>query len=112
MNHEHPSSSPLGLGATAVITYCVQDGQQEGYDAWLNEIGPLCRGYPGHLDLQIIRPVPGLTVTYTVIIRFDPRAVHGTVRRRAGQADDPASLCHSATAPEGPAELSGNPYRV
>ncbi len=73
MNHEHPSSSTGGQGATAVITHRVRDGQQEGYDAWLNEIGPLCRSYPGHLDLQIIRPIPGLTATYTVIIRFDTR---------------------------------------
>ncbi len=73
MNHEHPSSSTLERGATAVITHRVRDGQQEGYDAWLNEIGPLCRSYPGHLDLQIIRPIPGLTATYTVIIRFDTR---------------------------------------
>ncbi|MGB5056869.1 MAG: hypothetical protein WBO24_20930 [Nitrospirales bacterium] len=73
MNHEHPSSSTSGRGATAVITHRVRDGQQEGYDAWLNEIGPLCRSYPGHLDLQIIRPIPGLTATYTVIIRFDAR---------------------------------------
>ncbi|HBP89447.1 MAG TPA: hypothetical protein PKK23_09560 [Nitrospirales bacterium] len=73
MNHEHPSSSTSGRGATAVITHRVRDDQQEGYDAWLNEIGPLCRSYPGHLDLQIIRPIPGLTATYTVIIRFDAR---------------------------------------
>ena len=56
-----------------MITHRVRDGQQEGYDDWLNEIGPLCRSYPGHLDLQIIRPIPGLTATYTVIIRFDTR---------------------------------------
>jgi uncharacterized protein len=73
VNHEYPPSSTLGRGATAVITHRVRDGQQEGYDAWLNEIGPLCRSYPGHLDLQIIRPIPGLTATYTVIIRFDTR---------------------------------------
>ena len=73
MNHEYPSSSTSGWGATAVITHRVRDGQQEGYDDWLNEIGPLCRSYPGHLDLQIIRPIPGLTATYTVIIRFDTR---------------------------------------
>jgi uncharacterized protein len=73
VNHEYPPSSTLGRGATAVITHRVRDGQKEGYDAWLNEIGPLCRSYPGHLDLQIIRPIPGLTATYTVIIRFDTR---------------------------------------
>jgi uncharacterized protein len=73
VNHEYPPSSTLGRGATAVITHRVGDGQQEGYDAWLNEIGPLCRSYPDHLDLQIIRPILGLTATYTVIIRFDTR---------------------------------------
>lgn len=73
MNHEHPSLNTIARGATAVITHRVRDGQQAGYDAWLNEIGPLCRSYPGHLDLQIIRPIPGLTATYTVIIRFDTK---------------------------------------
>jgi uncharacterized protein len=73
VNYEQSSSSTLGRGATAVITHRVRDGQQEGYEDWLNEIGPLCRSYPGHLDLQIIRPIPGLTATYTVIVRFDTR---------------------------------------
>lgn len=62
------------IGATVVITHRVHEGKQAEYDAWLNEIGPLCRASPGHLDWQIIRPVPGLTATYTVIIRFDTRA--------------------------------------
>ncbi len=37
-------------GSTVVITHRVRDGQQPGYEAWLNEIGPLCRSYPGMLD--------------------------------------------------------------
>lgn len=73
MNHEYPSSSRIERGAIAVITHRVREGQQVGYDDWLNEIGPLCRSYRGHLDLQIIRPIAGLTGTYTVIIRFDTR---------------------------------------
>jgi len=78
VNHENPSSSPIERGATAVITHRVREGQQAGYDDWLNEIGPLCRSYRGHLDLQIIRPIAGLTGTYTVIIRFDTREhLHG-----------------------------------
>lgn len=60
-------------GATAVITHRVRDGQQGHYEGWLNEIGPLCRGSRGHLDWQIVRPIAGLTGTYTVIIRFDTR---------------------------------------
>jgi len=60
-------------GATVVITHRVREGQQDQYESWLNEIGPLCRSYPGHLDWQIIRPIAGLTGTYTVVIRFDTR---------------------------------------
>lgn len=73
MNHEDLTSSTIERGATAVITHRVREGQQAGYDAWLNEIGPLCRSSRGHLDWQIVRPIPGLTGTYTVIIRFDTR---------------------------------------
>lgn len=58
-------------GATVVITHRVRDGKQADYDNWLNEIAPLCKASPGHLDWQIIRPIIGLTETYTVIIRFD-----------------------------------------
>jgi antibiotic biosynthesis monooxygenase (ABM) superfamily enzyme len=60
-------------GATVVITHRVRDGQHETYATWLNEIGPLVRAWKGHLDWQIIRPLTGLTGTYTVVIRFDSR---------------------------------------
>ncbi|MBJ6800901.1 antibiotic biosynthesis monooxygenase [Geomonas propionica] len=58
-------------GATVVITHRVKDGQQAGYDEWLEEIGPLCRASLGHLDWHIVRPLPGLSETYTIVIRFD-----------------------------------------
>lgn len=60
-------------GATVVITHRVRDGQQADYDDWLNQIAPVCRSFPGHLDWQIIRPLAGLTSTYSVVIRFDNR---------------------------------------
>jgi len=60
-------------GATVVITHRVRHGHQSDYEAWIREIDPVCRAAPGHLDLQIIRPVPGLTSTYTVVDRFDSR---------------------------------------
>lgn len=63
--------NPSGNGATAVITHRVKAGEQHVYESWLEEIGPLCRQAPGHLDLQIIRPIPDLTGTYTVVMRFD-----------------------------------------
>lgn len=70
------ASDPLmsgqeSTGATAVITHRVRDAHHAGYESWLGEIGPLCRSATGLLDWQIVRPVPGVTGTYTVIIRFD-----------------------------------------
>lgn len=58
-------------GASVVITHQVIDGKQNEYENWLNEISPICRSATGHLDWQIVRPIPTLTSTYTVIIRFD-----------------------------------------
>jgi antibiotic biosynthesis monooxygenase (ABM) superfamily enzyme len=61
-------------GATVVITHRVRAGRHADYEAWLEEIAPLCRASPGHLDWHIVRPIPGLTETYTVVIRFDTTA--------------------------------------
>lgn len=61
-------------GATVVISHRVRADRHAEYEAWLQEIAPLCRAAPGHLDWQIVRPVAGLTETYTVIIRFDTSA--------------------------------------
>ena len=57
-------------GATVVITHRVRHDKQADYEKWLEEIAPLARVAPGHLDWHIIRPIPGLSETYTVIIRF------------------------------------------
>ncbi|WP_067037069.1 antibiotic biosynthesis monooxygenase [Allomuricauda sp. CP2A] len=58
-------------GASVVINHQILEGKQPEYENWLNEIGPLCRNYEGHIDWQIIRPIPNVTFTYTVILRFD-----------------------------------------
>ena len=68
------SGSPVNEGATAVITHRVREDKHPQYEAWLDEIAPLCKASPGHLDWHIVRPIPGLTATYTVIIRFDTAA--------------------------------------
>jgi antibiotic biosynthesis monooxygenase (ABM) superfamily enzyme len=87
MNTDAASVSSIDPGATVVITHRVREGEHPDYDRWLNEIGPLARASTGNLDLQIIRPIPGLTETYTVVIRFDTRAhlqgwMESPVRRR------------------------------
>lgn len=61
-------------GATVVISHRVRKGRQAEYERWLDEIGPLCRASPGHLDWQIIRPIEGLSDLNTVVIRFDTTA--------------------------------------
>jgi len=58
-------------GATAVISHRVRHDRQADYERWMAEIAPLSRAAPGHLDWHVIRPIPGLTETFTVIIRFD-----------------------------------------
>lgn len=61
-------------GATVVISHRIKRDAHAAYEEWLKEIGPVCRSFPGHLDWQIIRPIKGLSGTYTVVIRFDTQA--------------------------------------
>lgn len=65
-----PQSSPETTGASVVITHRVQPNLHAEYEAWLNEIGPLCRASAGLLDWHIIRPIKGVTDTYSVMIRY------------------------------------------
>lgn len=57
-------------GASVVITHHILEGKQKEYEGWLDEIIPQTRHAEGFIDLQIVRPIPGLTFVYTVIIRF------------------------------------------
>jgi antibiotic biosynthesis monooxygenase (ABM) superfamily enzyme len=61
-------------GATVVITHRVRDDKLAEYEEWLKEIAPLARSSPGNLDWHVVRPIPGLTATFTVILRFDSEA--------------------------------------
>lgn len=58
-------------GATVVITHRIRAEKLAEYEDWLGEIAPLCKASPGHLDWHIVRPIKGVTETYTIIIRFD-----------------------------------------
>jgi uncharacterized protein len=74
MSGEAVTENPEHAGATVVITHRVRTDKHADYERWLDEIAPLCKAWPGHLDWQIVRPLKGLTETYTVVIRFDTRA--------------------------------------
>ncbi len=58
-------------GATVVISHKLRNGAQDEYEKWIEKIMPIGVASPGYLDSYIVRPVAGLTETYTVIIRFD-----------------------------------------
>jgi uncharacterized protein len=60
--------------ATVVITHRVCSDKHSEYESWLNEISPLCKASEGYLDWHIVRPISGLSETFTVIIRFDTQA--------------------------------------
>jgi len=65
-----PAITPYD-GATVVITHRIQNNRQDAYESWIKTIAPLCKAAPGFLDWHIVRPISGITATYTVIIRFD-----------------------------------------
>jgi uncharacterized protein len=67
------SSGTTEHGATVVITHRVRGEQQAAYEDWVSEIGAVSRSAAGLLDWQMIRPVAGLTTTYTTILRFATR---------------------------------------
>ena len=62
--------SPYG-GATVVITHRIRNNRHDAYEAWMETISPLCKAATGFLDWHVVHPIPGITATYTVIIRFD-----------------------------------------
>ena len=74
MNTNTVSEKNTGEGATVVITHRVRNDKHADYEKWIREIAPLCRASPGYLDWHIVRPITGLTETFTVIIRFDTKA--------------------------------------
>jgi len=55
---------------TLVITHQVLAGRQPDYERWLNVIMPEAARYPGHLGVNVLRPVHG-ELTWTILIRFD-----------------------------------------
>jgi antibiotic biosynthesis monooxygenase (ABM) superfamily enzyme len=58
-------------GASVVITHRVSEASRAQYEQWLKAIGSLCKASKGLLDHHIIRPIPGLSDTYSIFMRYD-----------------------------------------
>jgi hypothetical protein len=59
------------MSATVFITHRVPEGGQADYEKWAGQIAPFSIAAPGLLDRHVVPPVPGLTDSYTVALRFD-----------------------------------------
>ena len=60
-------------GATVVVSHRLRKDKHAAYERWLQELEPVCRAMPGFKSWQVVRPVPGISDAYTVVIRFDTR---------------------------------------
>lgn len=56
---------------TAVITHRVKAGRQDGYEEWIKGISAAAREFVGHLGVSILRPQPGLSLDYVIVLQFD-----------------------------------------
>ncbi len=65
------ASNESQQGATAFITHQVREDKKNMYENWLKEIASACKSHIGSLDVNVISPIPDLTETYSLIIRFD-----------------------------------------
>lgn len=60
-----------GHHVTAVITHRVRSGREPGYEEWIKGISAAAREFPGHLGVSILRPQPGATSDYVIVLQFD-----------------------------------------
>ncbi|ESA35985.1 antibiotic biosynthesis monooxygenase [Leptolyngbya sp. Heron Island J] len=55
---------------TAVITHQVKAGRQDGYEEWIKGISAVAREFAGHLGVSILRPQPGSSLDYVIVLQF------------------------------------------
>lgn len=56
---------------TAVITHQVRSGREAGYEEWIRGIAAAARQFEGHLGVNILRPQPGASSDYVIVLQFD-----------------------------------------
>ncbi|WP_218509258.1 antibiotic biosynthesis monooxygenase [Variovorax sp. dw_308] len=61
---------PRGESITAVIRHSLRPDAIPAYEAWLKQIVPIAKRFPGHRGVHVIHPAPG-SMLYTITIRFD-----------------------------------------
>jgi len=56
---------------TAVITHRVRPGREAAYEHWMRGIAADARRFDGHLGVHILRPQPGGSPDYVIVLQFD-----------------------------------------
>ena len=56
---------------TAVITHRIRSGRETGYEEWIKGIAADARQFKGHLGVNILRPQPGESLDYVIVLQFD-----------------------------------------
>ena len=54
----------------SVIRHEVRPGSEARYEAWIDEVVPVAKGFTGHEGVTVVRPPEG-SRTYTTVVRFD-----------------------------------------
>jgi uncharacterized protein len=67
MNHSSLSDHHV----TAVIAHLLKPGREADYKAWMREIIPVAKTFPGYLGVNILRPQPGIHPEYVIVLHFD-----------------------------------------
>jgi len=60
-----------GSQVTAIVSYIVRPGPEQGYEEWFHVIAAAARTFKGHLGVSTIRPHDHAHPEYVVILKFD-----------------------------------------
>ncbi|MEM9118849.1 MAG: antibiotic biosynthesis monooxygenase [Cyanobacteria bacterium P01_F01_bin.56] len=69
--HRDRSMSNKHHHVTAVITHRVRSGREAGYEEWIKGIAADARQFAGHLGVNILRPQPGVSTDYVIVLQFN-----------------------------------------
>ncbi|MEM8603170.1 MAG: antibiotic biosynthesis monooxygenase [Cyanobacteria bacterium P01_H01_bin.121] len=69
-SHYRPMTN-ISQHVTAVITHQVRAGREAGYEEWIKGIAADARQFEGHLGVNILRPQPGASSDYVIVLQFD-----------------------------------------
>ncbi|MEM9568509.1 MAG: antibiotic biosynthesis monooxygenase [Cyanobacteria bacterium P01_E01_bin.34] len=71
IDHRDRSTADKNQHVTAVITHRVQPDCTSSYEEWIKGISADARQFDGHLGVTILRPQPGASADYVIVLQFD-----------------------------------------